>query len=264
VLLAIDVGNTQTQAGVYSGDQLLHEWRLRTERQATADELAADHDQILRLRGGSLAELDEMVVASVVPALSAAYGSLSLKYLSREALVVGPGVRTGVPLAIDNPRELGPDRIVNAVAAFRRHGGPCIVVDFGTATTFDAVSAAGEYLGGAIAPGIETSLDALASRAARLVKVDLVAPDRAIGKSTVESMRAGIVYGTVAMVDGLCARMKDELGPDAVVVATGGLSSLVFPHSEQIDEVDPLLTLEGLRLVHELNVRKPAPTGDAR
>ena len=153
---------------------------------------------------------------------------------------------------------------MNAVAAFRRHGGPCIVVDFGTATTFDAVSAAGEYLGGAIAPGIETSLDALANRAARLVKVDLVAPDRAIGKSTTESMRSGIVYGTVAMVNGVCARMKEELGPDAVVVATGGLSSLVFPHSEQIDEVDPLLTLEGLRLVHELNVRKPAPTGEAR
>ena len=146
----------------------------------------------------------------------------------------------------------------------RRHGGPCIVVDFGTATTFDAVSAAGEYLGGAIAPGIETSLDALANRAARLVKVDLVAPDRAIGKSTVESMRAGIVYGTVAMVDGVCARMKDELGPDAVVVATGGLSSLVVPHSEQIDEVDPLLTLEGLRLVHDLNARRPAATGEAR
>jgi type III pantothenate kinase len=264
LLLAIDVGNTQTQAGVYSGEELLHEWRLRTERQATADELAADHDQILRLRGGSLGELDEMVVASVVPTLSAEYASLSLKYLRREALLIGPGVRTGVPLAIDNPRELGADRIVNAVAAFRRHGGPCIVVDFGTATTFDAVSAAGEYLGGAIAPGIETSLDALTSRAARLVKVDLVAPDRAIGKSTPESMRSGIVYGTVAMVDGMCARMKDELGPDAVVVATGGLSSLVFPHSEQIDEVDPLLTLEGLRLVHELNVRKPASTGEAR
>ena len=264
MLLAIDVGNTETQAGVYSGDQLLHEWRLRTERQATADELAADHDQILRLRGGSLGELDEMVVASVVPTLSAEYASLSLKYLRREALMIGPGVRTGVPLAIDNPRELGADRIVNAVAAFRRHGGPCIVVDFGTATTFDAVSAAGEYLGGAIAPGIETSLDALTSRAARLVKVDLVAPDRAIGKSTTESMRSGIVYGTVAMVDGVCARMKDELGPDAVVVATGGLSSMVFPHSEQIDEVDPLLTLEGLRLVHELNVRKPASHGSAR
>ena len=263
MLLAIDVGNTQTQAGVYSGDELLHEWRISTDRGATADELAADHDQILRLRGGSLGELDEMVVASVVPTLSAAYRSLATKYLRREALVIGPGVRTGVSLAIDNPHELGADRIVNAVAAHRRHGGPCIVVDFGTATTFDAVSALGEYLGGAIAPGIETSLEALTARAARLVKVELVAPERAIGKSTTESMRSGIVFGTVAMVDGVVERMKDELGHEAVVVATGGLASLVFPLSEQIDEVDPLLTLEGLRLVHELNVRRPAPTGDA-
>lgn len=264
MLLTIDVGNTQTQAGVWSGEELLHEWRISTERNATADELAAHHDQILRLRGGSLGDLDEMVVASVVPTLSAAYKQLSLKYLRREALVIGPGIRTGVALAIDNPHELGADRIVNAVAAHRRHGGPCIVVDFGTATTFDAVSRAGEYLGGAIAPGIETSLDALTARAARLVKVELVAPDRAIGKSTAESMRSGLVFGTVAMVDGVVARMKEELGADAAVIATGGLSSLVFPLSEQIDEVDPLLTLEGLRVVHELNARKPAPTGEVR
>ena len=263
MLLAIDVGNTQTQAGVYSGAQLLHEWRISTERAATADELAADHDQILRLRGGSLGELDEMVVASVVPTLSAAYQSLALKYLRREALVVGPGVRTGIALAIDSPRELGADRIVNAVAAHRRHGGPCIVVDFGTATTFDAVSEAGEYVGGVIAPGIETSLDALTARADRLVKVDLVAPDRVIGKSTVESMRSGIVFGTVAMVDGVVERMKEDLGPDAFVLATGGLASLVCPLSLQIDENDPLLTLEGLRLVHELNARRPAPAAEA-
>ncbi|MGD9573581.1 MAG: type III pantothenate kinase [Thermoleophilia bacterium] len=262
MLLAIDVGNTQTQAGVYSGDELLHEWRLSTDRNATADELAADHDQILRLRGGSLGELDEMIVASVVPTLSAAYSSLALKYLRSEAIVIGPGVRTGISLAIDNPRELGADRIVNAVAAHRRHGGPCIIVDFGTATTFDAVSEAGEYLGGAIASGIETSLDALTARAARLVRVDLVAPPRVIGKSTVESMRAGIVFGTVAMVDGVVARMREELGGDAVVLATGGLASLVCPLSEEIDENDPLLTLEGLRLIHELNVRRPAGTGE--
>jgi type III pantothenate kinase len=253
VLLAIDVGNTQTLAGVYSGEDLLHEWRIATERDATADELAADHDQILRLRGGSLGALDEMVVASVVPDLSAAYRSLAVKYLDREALVLGPGVRTGLGIAIDNPHELGADRIANAVAAHRRHGGACIVVDFGTATTFDAVSAAGEYLGGAIAPGIETSLTALTSRAARLVTVDLVAPDRVIGKSTVESMRSGVVYGTVAMVDGMVERMKEELDPDAAVIATGGLADLVCRHSLQIDEVEPLLTLEGLRLIHELN-----------
>jgi type III pantothenate kinase len=257
MLLAIDVGNTQTQAGVYHGDELLHEWRISTERNATADELAADHDQILRLRGGSLGDLDEMIVASVVPTLSAAYRSLSLIYLQREALVIGPGVRTGIGLAIDNPRELGADRIVNAVAAHRRHGGPCTIVDFGTATTFDVVSEAGEYLGGAIAPGIETSLDALTARAARLVKVDLVAPSRPIGKSTVESMRSGIVFGTVALVDGMVVRMKEEIGADTTVLATGGLATLVFPLSEQIDEIVPLLTLDGLRIVHELNVREP-------
>jgi type III pantothenate kinase len=264
MLLAIDVGNTQTLAGVYHGDELLHEWRMATEREATADELAAAHDQILRLRGGSLGALDEMVVGSVVPPLTAAYQSLAIKYLEHEPLVVGPGVRTGISLAIDNPHELGADRIANAVAAHRRHGGPCIVVDFGTATTFDAISEAGEYLGGIIAPGIETSLDALASRAARLVKVDLVAPPRAIGKSTVESMRSGIVFGTVALVDGVVARMKEEMGADTLVVATGGLASLVCRHSLQIDEVEPLLTLEGLRLVHELNVRRPAASGEAR
>ena len=264
MLLAIDVGNTQTQAGVYHGDELLHEWRISTERAATADELAAHHDQILRLRGGSLGDLDEMVVASVVPPLSAAYRSLALKYLQREALLVGPGVRTGISLAIDNPRELGADRLVNAVAAFRRHGGPCIVVDFGTATTFDAISEAGEYLGGAIAPGIETSLDALTARAARLVKIDLVAPARAIGKSTAESMRSGVVFGTVAMVDGVVERMKDELGPGTVVLATGGLASLVCPLSAQIDENQPLLTLEGLRIVHELNTQPVEASGEIR
>lgn len=263
MLLAIDVGNTQTQAGVYSGDQLLHEWRISTERGATADELAAHHDQILRLRGGSLGELDEMIVASVVPTLSAAYRSLAVKYLRRDAIVIGPGVRTGISLAIDNPRELGADRIANAVAAHRRHGGPCIVVDFGTATTFDAVSEAGEYLGGVIAPGIETSLDALTARAARLARVDLVAPARVIGKSTGESMRSGIVFGTVAMVDGVVERMRDELGPGTFVLATGGLAALVCPLSEQIDENDPLLTLEGLRLVHELNAaRRAAEAGE--
>ena len=264
MLLAIDVGNTQTLAGVYSGEELLHEWRIATERGATADELAAEHDQILRLRGGNLGALDDMVVSSVVPDLSAAYRSLALKYLDREALVLEPGVRTGLSILIDNPHELGADRIANAVAAHRRHEGACIVVDFGTATTFDAVSAAGEYLGGVIAPGIETSLEALTARAARLVTVDLIAPPRVIGKSTVESMRSGVVHGTVAMVDGVVARIKEELDPDALVIATGGLADLVCPHSVQIDENDPLLTLEGLRIVHELNVGRVSAARSAR
>lgn len=255
MILAIDVGNTHTVAGVYHGSELLHHWRVSTVRGATPDELAAQHEAILALRGGSLTALDHVVVASVVPTLTAGYQALALRYLERPALVVGPGVRTGMPLLIDNPHELGADRIVNAVAAYRRHGGPCLVVDFGTATTIDAVSAAGEYLGGAIASGVETSLDALTMRAARLVKVDLVAPARAIGKSTVESMQSGLVFGTVAMVDGLVARLTRELDAGEVtVVATGGLAELVCRFSEAIDVHDPLLTLEGLRMVHEMNV----------
>ncbi len=252
-LLAIDVGNTQTQAGVFHGTTLIHEWRLSTERGATADELAAAHDQIMRLRGGSLDELDAMIVASVVPTLTAGYRELSDKYLERTALVVGPGTKTGMPLLIDNPRELGADRLVNAVAAFQRYGGPSIVVDFGTATNVDVVSAAGEYMGGVIAPGVITSLEALASRAARLVTVDLVPPERLIGRSTVEAMRSGLVLGTVAMVDGLVARARAEVGEEAAVVATGGLAELVFPLSDEIDHHEPLLTLEGLRLIHEMN-----------
>ena len=252
MLLAIDVGNTQTQAGVYSGDELLHEWRLRTERQATADELAADHDQILRLRGGSLGELDEMVVASVVPTLSAAYASLSLKYLRRQALLIAPGVRTGVPLLIDNPRELGPDRIVSAVAAFRRHGGPCIVVDFGTATTFDVISEKGEYLGGAIVPGIEISLDALFGRAAALRQVELVEPRSVIGKTTVESVQSGTIYGYSALVDGMCDRIEEQIG-ESTVIATGGLADLIAPVAESIEHTEPWLTLHGLRLIWEKN-----------
>jgi type III pantothenate kinase len=205
-----------------------------------------------------------MVVGSVVPRLTAAYRGLGVKYLGSEPLVVGPGVRTGISIAIDNPHELGADRLANAVAAHRRYGAACVVVDFGTATNFDAVSAAGEYVGGAIAPGIETSLDALTNRAARLVKVDLLAPERVIGKSTAESMRSGVVFGAVAMVDGIVARIKEELDPDAAVIATGGLAALVCRYSLQIDDHDPLLTLEGLRLVHQLNAARPAAEVDGR
>ncbi len=250
MLLAVDVGNTQTLAGVFQGDELLHEWRISTERGATADELAAHHDQILRLRGGGLDALSAMVVASVVPNLTDGYRKLAQKYLDHEPVVVGPGVRTGIRLAIDHPHELGADRLANAVAAYDRFGGPCIIVDFGTATTFDAVSEGGEYLGGAIAPGVETSLAALTARADRLIKVDLTPPGRAIGKSTIDSMRSGAVYGTVAMVDGMVRMIEDELGQDAVVVATGGLAALVHKFSDEIDVHEPKLTLDGLRLVH--------------
>jgi type III pantothenate kinase len=230
---------------------------VSTVRGTTVDELAAQHDAILTLRGGSLTEVDHVVVASVVPQLTAAYQRLAERYLGRAAVVVGPGVRTGMPLLIDNPHELGADRLVNAVAAYRRYGGPCVVVDFGTATTLDVVSAAGEYMGGVIAPGIETSLDALTSRAARLMKVDLLPPPRCIGRSTVESMQSGLVIGAAAMVDGLVARIEGELGVPPVVVATGGLAPLVTPLSAEIELHDPLLTLQGLRTVHELNTQAP-------
>ncbi len=254
-LLAIDVGNTHTTAAVFQGEELLHDWRVSTVRAATPDELAAQHEGILNLRGGSLTALDGMVVASVVPSLTAGYRQLAGKYLDRPALVIGPGVRTGMPIDIDNPHELGADRIANAVAAHHRFGAPCLVVDFGTATNFDVVSAEGSYVGGAIAPGVEISAAALTDHAARLVKVDLVAPTRVIGRSTVECLQSGIVFGTVAMVDGMVARLRAELGSDAIVVATGGLSSLICQFSAEIDEHEPLLTLEGLRLVHELNTR---------
>jgi type III pantothenate kinase len=254
-LLAIDVGNTHTTAAVYQGEELLHDWRISTVRSATTDELAAQHEGILNLRGGSVTALDGMVVASVVPSLTAGYRHLAELYLDRPALVIGPGVRTGMPIDIDNPHELGADRIANAVAAHHRHGGPCVVVDFGTATNFDVVSAEGSYIGGAIAPGVEVSAAALTDRAARLVKVDLVAPARVIGRSTVECLQSGIVFGTVAMVDGMVARIREEVGAPATVVATGGLAGLICQFSAQIDEHEPLLTLEGLRLVHELNAR---------
>lgn len=254
MLLAIDVGNTQTAAGVFSGDVLLHQWRLSTVRTATLDELAAQHDAMLRLRGASLADIDALVVSSVVPSLTASYRDLADRYLERSALVIGPGVKTAMPISIDNPHEVGADRIVNAVAAFERFGGPCIVVDFGTATNFDCVSTDGRYVGGAISPGIEISMEALTSRAARLLRIELVEPPSVIGRSTVGALQSGILYGAVAMVDGLTARIKSELGQDAIVIATGGLSGLIESLSDQIDEHEPTLTLEGLRIVYERNL----------
>lgn len=255
MLLVVDVGNTHTAAGVYSGDELLHEWRLSTDRGATVDELAGRHDQILRLRGGSLADIDDVVVCSVVPALTSAYEDLSHKYMDNAALVLGPDIETGITIRIETPSELGPDRLANAVAVWQRFGTASIVVDFGTATTFDAISSSGEYLGGAIAPGLETSLEALSSRAARLLKVDVRAPDSVIGRSTVESMQSGLIYGTVGQVDGIVARLRAELGDPVAVVATGGLGSLITPLSETISEHDPQLTLDGLQKVYEMNRR---------
>jgi type III pantothenate kinase len=253
MLLAVDVGNTQTLAGVYQGDELLHEWRISTERAATADELAADHDQILRLRGGSLGALDSMVVSSVVPTLSAEYRSLSLKYLGQEVLMVGPGVRTGLQIAIDNPHELGADRIVNAVAAHVRWPQGAVVVDLGTATTFDVVTPRGEYAGGVIAPGLMVSADALFRATAKLPRVEIVRPKTTIGKNTVASMQAGLVFGYAGLVDAIVNRIRSEVDFQPHVVATGGLSELLARESSTIEDCDDLLTLRGLQILHERN-----------
>jgi type III pantothenate kinase len=249
MLLAVDVGNTQTVLGLYEGDELVEHWRAATEGDRTGDEIAALVVRLLELRDLDFESVDGVCLSSTVPLLVRSYEELAERYAHAPILVVGPGVKTGIPVLVDDPRQLGPDRLVNAVAARERYGAPCIVVDFGTSTNFDAVSAGGEYVGGAIAPGIEVSMDALFARAARLVKVDLVAPESAIGKTTVASLQSGLFYGFAGQVDRIVERMAEELGGKATVVATGGLAELIAPHSKTIEEVDPLLTLDGLRLL---------------
>jgi type III pantothenate kinase len=247
-LLAIDVGNTQTALGLFEGGSLARSWRLATEPQRTGDELGLFLGGLI-----DLASLDGICLSSTVPALIRSYEELA-EQVGAQLLVLGPGTRTGMAVRYDDPREVGPDRIANAVAARDRYGAPSIVVDFGTSTNFDVVSAAGEYVGGVLAPGIEVSMDALFERAARLVKVDFVAPETTIGKTTESALRSGLVYGFAGQVDGIVTRIRAELGDEsAPAVATGGLAELIAPHAETIDEVDQFLTLEGLRLVWELN-----------
>lgn len=248
MLLAVDVGNTQTALGLYAGEKLTDHWRLATERSSTADELGV-------LLGGLLDfdDVDGICLSSTVPVLLREWEALAEKWAHAPLLVVGPGVKTGIPIRYDDPREVGPDRIANSVAARARYGAPVIVVDFGTSTNFDVVSADGEYVGGVIAPGIEISMDALFARAARLVKVDYAPPPAVIGKTTVEGLQSGLVYGFAGQVDGIVGRIREELGTEARAVATGGLADLVSPHSRTIERVDPFLTLEGLRLVWDLN-----------
>jgi type III pantothenate kinase len=253
MLLVVDVGNTQTHFGTFRGDELLEHWRFATVRESTADELGARLRALLELRGVGLADLDASIVSSTVPPLAPEWAAMAQRYLSHEMLVVGPGIRTGMPLRYDNPREIGADRLVNAVAGFAKVGGACIVVDFGTAITFDPVSARGEYLGGIIAPGVEISLEALTSRAAQLPRIDLVAPRSLIGKTTVDAIRSGVIYGFAGQVDAIVTRLRAELGEDTETIATGGLAAAIVPYTETIDEVDDLLTLTGLKLLHERN-----------
>jgi len=253
MLLVVDVGNTQTHFGTYSGDELLENWRFATVRTATADEIGAVLRALLELRGIGLADLDGSIVSSTVPQLEPEWIRMGQRYLGHDTLAVGPGLRTAMPIRIDNPRELGADRLVNAVAAFDKVGGPVISVDFGTAITYDVVSAQGEYLGGVITPGVEISLDALTTMGARLPKIDLAPPRKAIGKSTVEAIRSGIIYGYAAQVDGIVTRCVEELEGEAEVIATGGLAAHIVPFTTVIDEIDDDLTLKGLKLLYERN-----------
>ena len=253
VLLAIDVGNTHTVIGVYEGERLVRHWRVLSDAGRTSDEYGVLLLNLYRTSQLPVAGRTDIIVCSVVPPMTTVFEAVCRDYFDTEPLVVGPGVKTGMPILYDNPKEVGADRIVNAVAAYERYHDVCIVVDFGTATTFDCVSGKGEYLGGVITPGLGIALDALVTRTAKLPRVELVRPPKVVGKNTVHAIQAGVVYGYVSLVDGLVARVREEIGPAARVIATGGFATMLAPESSTIEAVDEFLTLEGLRLIHHRN-----------
>jgi type III pantothenate kinase len=248
MLLAVDVGNTETVFGLYDGDELRDHWRVATEPRRTGDELGVTLSGFF-----DFDSVDGVCLCSSVPALVRAYEDFAERWAGAPILVVGPGVRTGIGIRYDDPRDVGPDRIANAVAAGEKHGRPCIVVDFGTSTNFDAVSAEGDFVGGVLAPGVEISMDALAARAARLPRIEFTEPPTVISKTTAAALQAGVVYGFAGQVDGIVERMRGELGAEARVIATGGLAELIAPHTRTVELVDPFLTLDGLRIVWSRN-----------
>ena len=253
MILAVDVGNTNTVLGVYDEGTRKVDWRISTDKDKTSDEYGILFKSLFSFGGISLEQITGIIISSVVPPVVTVLQRTAERFFNLEPLIVGPGIKTGLNIKVDNPREVGADRIVNAVAAYHLYGGPLIIVDFGTATTFCAISEDGDYLGGVIAPGIGISIEALFEKAAKLPRVEIVRPERVIGKDTVSSMQSGIVFGFVGQVDGIVRRMKSEFRLPPMVLATGGFASLIARESETIKEVNTLLTLEGLRIIHHMN-----------